>query len=246
MRPIPPAIKLEIFRKYLEGYSIPEISKLYNNVSVGSIHSITKEESKNDDAFTYIREIAKKLKKDNIDIYDLIPAINLRIKIKNLGLNYEVFEDFLVAADTESFRININLDEFIKRVIEILTFEKYNNIKIHEIKPYIEKEIKRLNEVSQEKERIDYEVGKFSNNIGLTRDKIQEYFHKKPLLEEYEKNRENFSKSLGWHFYPDLFEKASNEIGIDINSDILYEKLRNIYRNPHHNTELIRMILEGY
>jgi hypothetical protein len=93
---------------------------------------------------------------------------------------------------------------------------------------------------------IDYEVGKFSNNIGLTRDKIQEYFLKKPLLEAYEKNREAISKSLGWDFYPDLFEKASNEIGIDIDSDILYEKLRDIYRNPDKNTDLVRMILEGY
>jgi DNA-directed RNA polymerase specialized sigma24 family protein len=45
MRPIPLSIKIEIFRKYLEGFSMPEISKLYN-VSVGSIHSITTEESK--------------------------------------------------------------------------------------------------------------------------------------------------------------------------------------------------------
>ena len=59
MRRIPTTIKIEIFRKYLEGFSMPEISKLYNNVSVGSIDSITKEEVKKDDAFIYIRDIKK-------------------------------------------------------------------------------------------------------------------------------------------------------------------------------------------
>ena len=55
---------------------MPEISKLYN-ISVGSIYSITTEEAKKDDAFNYIREIAKKLRKDNIDIYDLPLEMNL-------------------------------------------------------------------------------------------------------------------------------------------------------------------------
>ena len=245
MRRIPPSIKIEIFQKYLEGFSMPEINKLYKNVSVGSIHSITKEEVKKDNAFIYIREIAKKLRKDNIDIYDLIPAINLHSKIQNLDLNHEVFEDFLDSTDTESFRINMNLDEFLKRVKEILNFEKYNNIKVHEIKPYIEKEKAQLDKVTQEKQMIDYEVGKFSNNIGLTREKMQEYFRKKPLLEAYEKNREAISKaSSDWYIYEDLFENASNEIGININPINLYDKLLEIYRYPDQNIDLIRTILE--
>ena len=245
MRRIPLAIKIEIFRRYLEGFSIPEISKS-SNVSVGSVYSIIEEEAEKDDAFNYIREIAKKLRKDNLNIDDLIPAIHLNSKIKTLGLDFDLFDNFVDSADTEIFRIKMDLNEFFKKVKEILNFEKLNNIKIHEIKPYMEKEIKRLNEVSQEKEMIDYEIGKFSNNIGLTRDRIQEYFRTKPLLKEYEKNRENFSRSLGWYFYPDLFEKASNEIGIDIDSDSLFEKLRDIYLNPHQNTEIIRKILGRY
>ena len=61
MRPIPSSIKSEIFRKYLEGYSIPEISKLYN-VSVGSVSSITNEESKKDEYYyQYIREDNKNI-----------------------------------------------------------------------------------------------------------------------------------------------------------------------------------------
>ena len=41
MRPIPPSVKSEILRKYLEGYSIPAIRKLFN-VSVGLYQQLQK------------------------------------------------------------------------------------------------------------------------------------------------------------------------------------------------------------
>ena len=47
MRPTPLSTKSEIFRKYLEGNSIPEISKLFN-VSVGTVSSIANEVSTKD------------------------------------------------------------------------------------------------------------------------------------------------------------------------------------------------------
>ncbi len=58
MKSIPDAIKAEIFQKYLEGYSTTEISKLYD-VSIGSISSITTEESNKDNDYFQIREITK-------------------------------------------------------------------------------------------------------------------------------------------------------------------------------------------
>ena len=62
MRPIPPAIKEDVIKKYLEGNSIPQIGKLAG-VSVGGVHAITTEESKEDNSISYIREIAKMFNK---------------------------------------------------------------------------------------------------------------------------------------------------------------------------------------
>ena len=58
MRPTPPSIKSQIIRKFLEGYSIPEMKK-QTGVSVGNISTLTTEESKKDEYFLYLREIAK-------------------------------------------------------------------------------------------------------------------------------------------------------------------------------------------
>ena len=81
MRPIPPAIKEEVIKKYLEGNSIPQIGK-FAGVSVGSAHTITTEESKKDNSILYIREIAKMFNKNNLEISDVISGARLHNKIK--------------------------------------------------------------------------------------------------------------------------------------------------------------------
>ena len=60
MRAIPPGIKSDIIRKYLEGDSMPEINKMLG-VSIGTISAITSEKSRNDEFFSIMREIAKKI-----------------------------------------------------------------------------------------------------------------------------------------------------------------------------------------
>ena len=81
MRPIPSLIQSEIFRKYLEGYSIPAISKLFN-VSVGTVSAIANELSKKDAYFIVIREVTKMFKNNNLEISDVISAIRLKNKVK--------------------------------------------------------------------------------------------------------------------------------------------------------------------
>ena len=94
MRPIPPTIKAEIIKKYLEGYSLPQIGKL-TGVSVGIAHAISTEESKKDDSILYIREIAKMFNKNNLELSDVISGIRLYNKIKQVGLSCIFFENFL-------------------------------------------------------------------------------------------------------------------------------------------------------
>jgi hypothetical protein len=81
MRSIPPAIKADVIKKYLEGNSFHQIGRLAG-VSVGSAHAITTEESKKDNSILYIREIAKMFNKNNLEISDVISGVRLRNKIK--------------------------------------------------------------------------------------------------------------------------------------------------------------------
>src|SRR5688500_9346256 len=122
MRSIPPVIKEEIFRKYLEGDSTTEISKSCG-VSVGTISAITTEESNKDNDFFQIREITKTFKKHNLKISEVISGIRLYNKIKNLGLDIVFFENFIESIDTESFRLKKDLSKLLEDIKRIVHFE---------------------------------------------------------------------------------------------------------------------------
>lgn len=195
MRSIPYDIKIQIFRSYLEGLSIPQISILYN-VSVGTVFSIIKEEIKKDELFQFFREIAKTIKKNNLSVYDLIRAIYLNSKIVKLGLSSELFEKFLDLADTKSFRLDMNLDEFLNKITDIIDFEKSTQTQIHDIHPFIEKEKNQLDALRREKEMIEKEIDNSSGNIGLLKSWILEYIQQKPLFLMYKEDKEAFFKPL--------------------------------------------------
>ena len=242
MRRIPSDIKIEIIRKSLEGYSIPEISKLYN-VSVGSVFGIITEETKKENFFPAFREIAKIIKKKNLNIYDLIPAIHLISKIEELGLTSEFIDKFLDLGDLKGFRLDMNLDEFLNKIIDIINFEKSNQIQIHDIPSSIENEKNLLDKVRREKEMIEKEVNNLCGNIGVMKSQILEYIERKPLFLKFQKDTDAWYKSLGWYTFTSRFEKASNEIGINIDPDTLYKILFSIHKNPDKNSELNKIIL---
>ena len=121
MRPIPPEIKAEVIKKYLEGNSIPQIGKLAG-VSVGTAHAITTEESKKDNSILYIREIAKMFNKNNLELSDVISGVRLHNTIKQVGLSCIFFENFLESTNTESYRLEMEHEKFldnIKRIIQL-------------------------------------------------------------------------------------------------------------------------------
>ena len=128
MRPIPDKIKAEIFKKFLEGDPIPKISKSCG-VSDGAVHAITTEESRKDESIRYIREITKMFKKNNLEISDVIAGVRLHNKVKEVGLSCLFFENFLESTNTESFRIEMEHDQFLENIRRILKLEEKYQIK---------------------------------------------------------------------------------------------------------------------
>ncbi|MGI0050152.1 MAG: hypothetical protein ACRD8K_00310 [Nitrososphaeraceae archaeon] len=57
-----------------------------------------------------------------------------------------------------SFRLDMNLDEYLNKINDIINFEKDTQIRIHDIFPLIEKEKNELEELRREKEMIEKEI----------------------------------------------------------------------------------------
>ena len=123
MRSIPLSVKSEIVRKYLEGVSIPKISKLCK-VSVGSVSAITNEASEKDADFTVIREVTKTWKKNNLAPSKVILGIRLNNKVKEVGLTIPFFEDFLEFTNTDSFKLGMDHIKFLEEIKRIMKLEK--------------------------------------------------------------------------------------------------------------------------
>lgn len=256
MRSTPPVIKAEIFRKYLEGYSIPEISDLCN-VSVGNAHSTITEESDKDNDFFQIREITKIFRKNNLKISDVIYAIRLHNKVRKLGLDTSFFENFLDTTDTESFKLNIEHPKFLEEIKSVLHFEKISKIKLHGLPIYIIKtnqEYKDLkntnnklleenNELLLINKKLKEENAKlyFQNNI--EKYQVEEFLQERQSFLSYQKNIDIHKRFPKWIMNEVLFEEASKKLRTKIDPEVLYKKMRWIYNLPHEYTSIIKKIM---
>ncbi|MGI9010493.1 MAG: hypothetical protein ACR2F1_04815 [Nitrososphaeraceae archaeon] len=246
MRPIPSSIKSQIIRKFLEGYSIPKISKQLE-VSVGAISTITTEESKNDEFYLYMHEVAKKFRSKKIEFSDVISGIRLYNKIKEKGLTIPFFEDFLEFTNTDSFRLGMDHEKLLEMVKRVLRFEKNIKIKIEDIPGYLTHSIEEFTRLTGEVSKARQELSHVYAKSSAKKADIDEYFKKKPLLLSQAK----FAKTVlptffDWLMISDTpFEKASRKIGIKINSKTLYKKLNSIYKEPHKHIDIVKQIMNS-
>lgn len=242
MRPVPASIKSDIIRKYLEGLSTLQISQLLN-VSVGTVSIVTSEAAKDDEYFTYMREIARKFYTKKLLFSNVISGIRLYHKIKDVGLTCSFFEDFLESTNIESYRLEIEEDQFLTKITKILQFEKQYKINLVNIPDYIRTRKEQIDRINDEISRINQSV---YSRYSVTEAEIQEYKKEKPSLS---RSRELAGIALpthmDWLIITDhLFKKASRKSKIKIDPKILYEKLNHIYKNPDKDIDIIKQILE--
>jgi hypothetical protein len=243
MRPIPPSIKSQIIRKFLEGYSIPEISK-QTRVSVGTISTLTTEESKNDEYFLYMREIAKKFKGKGLKFSEVISGIRLYHKITNLGLTCLFFEDFLESTNTESFRLGMDLYEFLEKIKRIRKVERQYNLKLEDIPAYIKNEKAELENLKQDKRDMIESVMNLYERFYVTKTNIEEYLTEREQYLKYKSILENVPSYLDWIINSDeRYKKASKKSGLKIDQKILYNKLNSIYKEPDKHLDIVKQIM---
>ena len=143
MRAIPQLIKSEIIREYLKGLSIRQISILLK-VSVGTVDTVTQEAARKDEFILYMHEIARMFYTKNLIFSDVISGIRLYNKIKELGLTCSFFEHFLDSTNVESYKLEIEHDKFLTKIITILQFEKQYQINLQIYPLILQTKRKRL------------------------------------------------------------------------------------------------------
>ena len=245
MRPIPLSVKSEIVRKYLEGDSITEISKLCN-VSVGAVSAITNEVSKNEEYLIVIREVTKIIKQNNLDISEVILGIRLNNKVKKVGLTIPFFEDFLESTNTESFRLGMDHEKFLEVVKRILHFEKIFKTKLEDIPASNTYAVKELVRVTNEISKAKKELEQLYVAHGVKKSEVEQYLREKPSFTFSKIAREvALPTHYDWMVISDRrFKKASKKAKIKIEPIPLYKKLNAIYKEPDKHIEIVKQIMD--
>ena len=239
MRPIPPAIKTEVIKKYLEGNSIPQISKLAG-VSVGSVYAITPEESKNDNSILYIREIAKMFNKNNLKISDVISGVRLHNKIKQVGLSCIFFENFLESTNTESYRIEMEHEKFLDNIKRIIELEGKYQLKTEDIPSFMEKKVDEHKQLTDKILGLDRYMDKLYEKYQTTESELKEYHKEQDMFFRYKKDYPTY---IDWIVPEKLFDEASTKSRIKIDPTVLFARLKDIYKKPDQNVDIIKKIL---
>jgi hypothetical protein len=246
MKETPTLIKKEIFRKYLEGYSTTEISKL-SNVSVGNVSSIVNHELTKDEYYIVIREVTKMFKSHNLEITDVISGIRLKNKVKETGLTISFLENFLESTNTESFRLGMDHEKFFKIIKKILLFEKRLKIKLEDLPDYTTNMLNEVTRLTGEILKAKQESSQVYAKYSVKKADIEDYIKKKPFFIM----QSNFAKAalpthFDWMVIPDeSLEKASKKIGIKIDQKTFYKKLNSIYRRPDEHIDIVKQIMNS-
>jgi hypothetical protein len=239
MRSIPDTIKAEIIKKYLEGYSIPEISQLCR-VAVGTVDKVTSEEARNDESIVYLREIAKIFRKNKLELSEVITGIRLYNKVKKTGLSYSFFENFLESTNTESFRIEMEHDQFIENIKRILQFEQQYQVKTEEIPEFIQNQMTDLENLKEEYNQVEDKINELYSQYDVKKSELEDYKKEQDMFWKYKKD---YIKYMYWMVPEKLFEESYTIIGKQFKPEILFEKLKAIYTKPHEHADIIKKIL---
>ncbi len=136
--PIPHSIKVKVLREWIRGISRDQIV-MDSNISAGTVTNIIHQAKGNNPDIDLMRELALKIKKENLDINYFAQAVRLKKVLDRLELSEEKIAVFLEEVNIHCFRQEINTTEFISKIDEISNLVKNLDFSMYNIPSYINK-----------------------------------------------------------------------------------------------------------
>lgn len=236
MKRIPPQIRLEIFELFLQSFSFHDISCMVK-VSVGTVKNVIDEFIETNLDYIEIRKIFETIRKNGFEPKKLILALHLINKINKTELRLETLLAFLDSSETERFRLDMDINDFISRISSLLFFEREQGIRIEDYKNYID-------EKKEEIKMLENKTNDLFKRNGITERDLEEYVeNKKEILEFLKlKNKNKLPLEFEWIANEYHYLEASKILDYSIDLANLYKCLNNIYHNPERHIELIKLI----
>lgn len=267
----PHAVKARVLKEWIQGISRDQIAS-NNEIGAGTVTSIIQQTKNNHPYYDIdlIRELALKLKKENLDLNYFAPAVRLKKLLDRLEMTEEDVEAFLEEINIHCFKKNINKKEFILKIDEIWKIVKRLDVSIFNIPIYIEKLKKELGDLEKATITKESQIKQKTQEYNTIIEDIKKYRLNKPLVNkinilesklldkdiENDKLKEELlecqAKFLVWPNSKSISESefiAANK-RLPENNPMDMEELSKItdeiYYYPGRNVDIIKLMRERY
>jgi hypothetical protein len=195
---IPRPIRLQVIRKWLEGKSRDKIA-IELQISTGTVSGIINDFRKEDPQFDLLREVAVKIKDQNMNIECFAPLIRLVEALRDKGLlarttgleSLELMQDriesLIVALEVFCYRGKISIEDFVSLVTNMYDTADKLGVPLVRFPAYITESIDRIDVLGKEIDHIEAKKQDALKDCGLTLELLQEYNSNKPFLVQIQK-----------------------------------------------------------
>jgi hypothetical protein len=195
---IPKPIRLQVIRAWLEGKSRDKIAQELV-ISTGAVSGIIEDFRRGDPQFNLLREVAVKVKDQNMDIQSFAPLVRLYEVLReyelltgitgqgSLELIQNRMEALIVAMEVFCFKQDLSAEDFVSLVTNMYNTADKLGVPIDRFPGYISELRDRIGALRNEIDQIEAKKQVVLRDYGATIDVLQEYNANKPFIIQIEK-----------------------------------------------------------
>jgi hypothetical protein len=191
---IPQPVRLEVLRKWLQGYSRDEIAK-DTRIGAGTVSGIIQQCRQDDLDFDLLRGVAVELRNRGMGVENFAPLLRLKSSLEekevlleisqndNLFTEYKKFEQIIITIEVLCFKHGMPVDQFFERVRDQSSLADNLGISIEALPSYLVHLKRNIENQKEEIHRLQLETENEVQRRGSTMNLLREYQANKPLIE---------------------------------------------------------------
>jgi hypothetical protein len=178
----PLSVKVQVLKEWIQGNSRDKIAS-NNEIGAGTVTNIIQETKSNYPYYDLdlMRELALKLKKENLDLNYFASAVRLKKVLELLEMTEENAELFLEEINIHCFKKNVDKKEFIFKIEEVWKIAKSLDVSIFNIPTHIKNLTKQLADIEKEAILKERQIKQKTEEYHTTIEDLNEYRLNRPL-----------------------------------------------------------------
>jgi hypothetical protein len=171
---IPNLIRRRVIQQLLQGVSRADIA-IENDVSDGTISTISNESREDDTNFDLLRELAVMLKREGRTVNSFASSVRLKKQLESKGSDEGQIDSIIEQIHVHCFRRGISPEQLVENIQKVSALSENLGISLDELPQMITAENEKLETLKREVKGIQVEKRKKLRASGITMRSLEEY-----------------------------------------------------------------------